>query len=127
MEKKVNEVMRHSVPMCPLEASAKDVARIMSKENSRIVVVIDRTGEAWGVIAESDLIEHIDDDLEKISAEDILTESIVTIPPDVSISEAANVMNTRKVNQLVIMHADPKTSRPVGIIFAGDIVKEMGK
>ena len=115
---KIHDIMHKGVVFCYPEDTVKDVAKIMNDNQIRSVVVIDQTGEVWGVIS-------IMEDLEATKAEDVMRPYKIEIDPQAPVQDAIELMKKRKFEHLVIIdpHAGPK--RPVGIITSFDIVEYM--
>ena len=62
-------------------------------------------------------------DIENTRAEDLMTPFVVEAHPDMNLKEVANIMVAKDVHRLVIL--SPVGRKPVGLLSASDIVKEM--
>jgi len=117
--------MHRGVIYCyPLD-SAREVAKIMATNQIRAVVVVDETGEVWGLISIMELLGLYGQELEKIKAEEIMKPYKIEVDPQLPIESAIALMKRKKIDQLIIIdpHAGPK--RPVGILTSFDIVQYM--
>ncbi len=88
--------------------------------------MVDEAGEACGVISDLGILEAYGRDLEKTKAEEVLHRCTVTVRPTATIWAAAREMQERQIHHLVILSEHP-LHRPVGILAASDIVREMAK
>jgi len=54
-----------------------------------------------------------------------MSQQVETIIPDILVSTAVLIMQDRKVDRLVILHAPPATQIPVGVISLSDVVRDI--
>ena len=97
-------------------------ANLMNDRNIGGVVVLDGDRLA-GIFTERDVLRRVVaqglDPAETTVAE-VMTVSVITCPPDLSIEDCAAVMTTRGVRHLPVLDGD----RLVGVLSLGDLVKE---
>jgi len=131
---KVKDVMIRGVITVPLNTAVKDIAKIIVESHVHGVCIIDEFGEIVGIVSETDIIKAFNKDINKVTAEEIMTDKVATISGESYIGEAVDVMVKQKIHRLIIRHkrrnvglalALPK--RPVGILSASDVVKMMAK
>jgi len=122
---KICDLMHKGVIFCYPDDSAKDIARMMKENQIRSVVVMDETGEVWGLVSIMELLPLYNKNLDEIRAEDIMRPYQIEVDPQWSIEKAIEIMQKRKIEHLIIIdpHAGPK--RPVGILTSFDIVQYM--
>ncbi len=122
---KICDLMHKGVIFCYPDDSAKDIARMMKENQIRSVVVMDETGEVWGLVSIMELLPLYNRNLDEIRAEDIMRLYQIEVDPQWSIEKAIEIMQKRKIEHLIIIdpHAGPK--RPVGILTSFDIVQYM--
>jgi len=99
----------------------------MARFNTDAVIILDEMAEACGVITQMDLLRCYGKNLEWIRAESLMTPHVVTVSPMASLAEAASLMVTHGVRQLVVPKGDLAGMRPVGLLSVEDIIKEMAK
>ena len=103
------------------------VADMMTEEDISCIVIVDQNDEAAGIISSLDLVRAFSEkttaDLEKITAEDIMTPFVVEAHPEMSLKEIANIMRVKNVHRVVVL--SPIGRKPVGLLSATDIVKQM--
>ena len=121
----IHDIMHKGVVFCYPDDTVKDVAKIMNDNQIRSVVVVDQTGEVWGVISIMELLPFYGGDLEAVKAEDVMRPYKIEIDPQAPVEDAIELMKKHRFEHLVIIdpHAGPK--RPVGIITSFDIVEYM--
>jgi CBS domain-containing protein len=122
---KVCDLMHKGVTCCYPEETARSVAGMMQANQYRAVVVVHQSGEVWGLISVLDLIRRYGEDLDELSAEDIMRPYAIDVDPQWPVERAIDLMRRRKIEHLIIVdpHAGPK--RPVGILTTFDIIRHM--
>jgi len=122
---KVCDLMHRGVIFCYPNDTAQEIAKIMDTNHVRAVVVVDESGEVWGLISIMEMISLYGKDLENIRAEDIMRPYKIEVDPKWPIQKAIGLMKKQKINHLIIIdpHAGPK--RPIGILANIDIVRYM--
>jgi len=121
--KKVRDVMTRGVVTVPLDAPVKEIVRILVDANISGIVVIAPDCEVAGVISEIDIIKSIDSDWNLLTAEDVMSSSVRTIEPEMSLTKAAHIMNELNIHRLLVLSLSPAYGFPVGILTASDILK----
>ena len=124
MAKLVRDLMKIGVPTCTLETPLAEVARIMVRDQADSLIVMDEFG-ACGVVSQSDLVHAYSRNFTLLAAKDVMTDKIISIPPEAALTTAANLMQDEKVHQVFIMHEHPGPSRPSAVITTRAIVREM--
>lgn len=128
MSKIVRDLMEHEVITCASSASLIEAARIMSEQNATYLVVIDETDEACGLVTEMDLLRSCAEEPKSVTVEDIMISPVPTISPTAPAAQAVSMMLEKGLSHLVIVHNIPaQPLRPVGIISARDIIREIAE
>jgi CBS domain-containing protein len=124
---RVCDLMHKGVSCCYPEETVKSVAKMIQANQFRSVVVVHQSGEVWGLISILDLVRHHGEDLERLSAEDIMRPYTIDVDPQWPVERAIEIMRKRKIEHLIIIdpHAGPK--RPVGILTSFDIIRHMSQ
>jgi predicted transcriptional regulator len=119
--------MHKGVNCCYPEETVKSVAKMIQANQFRSVVVVHQSGEVWGLISILDLVRHWGEDLEKLSAEDIMRPYKIDVDPQWPVERAIEIMRKRKIEHLIIIdpHAGPK--RPIAILTTFDIIRHMSQ
>lgn len=127
---KVRDVMTRSVITVPMDASVREVIKTLANEDITGVVVTDPHGGIMGIISEMDIVKAFNEDLDKLTADDIMADNVKTIKPESTVKEAAGLMKKEKVHRIVIAHEKGHIgvpSHPIGILSATDIVRLIAK
>ncbi len=132
MEKKVKllkDVMTKRVVTIPSTLSIREISKIMAREEVSGVAVVDPERGVMGIVSECDVLRHFGKrNWELLTAEEIMTPYVEAIRPEITIEEAADVMQKKRLHRLLVMSRDlSEPQMPVGIISASDIVKEIGR
>jgi len=120
-ELSVRDVMTVDVKTAPPDTTVSDILRIMVENNIGSVVIVGPRREVLGIVTERDLIRKVllkGLNPRETKAEEIMSKPVVTIEPDASIQEAANLMKEKGVGHLPVV----ENGRVVGIIAEGDII-----
>ncbi len=97
------------------DVTLKEAAKIMSREGiGSLVLLKKRTPQ--GIVTERDVIKNISKLKENISK--FINKTLITISPDATIDEAADVMAAKKVKRLIVV----KNKKLKGIITATDLI-----
>jgi CBS domain-containing protein len=131
LEKKLlRDVMTRGVVTVPMGSTIKQIAILLSKHSLSEAVVIGHDGSAVGVISNMDILTVIGkENWENISAESIMTPYIETAKPTSTLVEAARIMGDKHIHRLLIFSEQGvgASNRPIGIVSASDIVREVAR
>jgi CBS domain-containing protein len=118
----VREVMSSPVITVRKGESAMRVAKLMIDNGIGSVVVVDEEKRPIGIITERDIVKMLASggfDPERTRAEDIMSQPLRAISPELGIEEAAKLMRRFGVKRLPIM----EKGALIGIISSGDILR----
>jgi CBS domain-containing protein/mannitol/fructose-specific phosphotransferase system IIA component (Ntr-type) len=130
----VRDVMVHRIDSVPPEATLGSTMEIMTRKRLRAVPVIGSKGEVLGVVTDSDLMRVLLPQIPRAEREDpadsgilnrpvrdIMTRSVLCVSEDLGISEVANMMIHKDVEQVPVV----KAGRITGMVSRGDIVRKL--
>ena len=106
--------------------SVLETASIMEREGHGCVIVVD-DNIAIGIVTERDIVHRVTAsgiDPSKVRVQDIMSSPLITIPPGVTIKEAAQKMSAYEIRRIVVASED---GRLFGLLTAGDIAKWLAK
>jgi CBS domain-containing protein len=114
---RVHDVMRVGVVTCRPETLLTDVAQMMVGYDVHSIVVAEVKGDAgmWGIVTSLDLVREADK-LGDLTAGEVATTELITIPADESLEQAAKLMDEHRISHLIAVQ--PGTDRPAGVISA---------
>ena len=125
--RRVRDVMSHAIVTCPPDAAPEAIARAMTERRSRSVVVIDEDGRAVGVITGSDLLSLYDPGEQAGTAAELIRKPLITADPNLSLSDAADLIIRHEVHRLVVVDPSAANGAPIGMVSTSDIVAEMAQ
>lgn len=116
----VRSVMRPAPEMLGTERSAADAAELMERDEVGVVPVRDERGELVGLVTDRDLVLRVlarRRDPVEVTLGEVATVDVVTVSPDVDVSEARDLMVEHQVRRIPVV----EEGRLVGILALGDI------
>jgi len=124
MAKFVRDIMKIGVPVCELDTALPAIAKLMAQENADAVVVMDEVGSC-GVVSQSDLVRAYPRNYELLTAKDVMTAKVLTVPPDAAATAVAHMMMDEHVHQVFVLHEHPGAGKPSAVVTMRAIVREM--
>jgi len=116
---KVHHAMRVGVITCRPQTRLADVAKMMVGYDAPSVVVADvEEGGLWGIVTSLDLARAADK-LDSMTARDVATTDLITVPSDASLREAGKLMDEHRISHLIAVQ--PEDGRPAGVISSRDL------
>ncbi len=112
----VQEVMKTAIGISK-ELSLKRASIIMSEKQVEILFIVDAT-EVIGVISERDLIGNFGS---KKKVGDIMSRSVISIPPNEEVETARRLMLEKKMEMLPVVDARDGL---VGVLSSNDLLDE---
>ena len=122
MSKKIKEVMSASPIGLEDTATLSDAARAMRDGDFGSVVVL-KDGSVCGVVTDRDIVIRAvaeGKDPESVKLGEICSGDVVTVGPEQSVDEAAELMRDKAVRRVPVVDK----GRLVGIVSLGDLAKE---
>src|SRR5665213_533262 len=140
---KVADLMTRKVVSVPPELTVVAVATLLAEKHISAVPVVDAQRGLVGIVSEGDLMRRPETGTERhtswwlrafsapdtlaeryvkshgLAAKDVMTHNVVTIAPDASLAEAAELMERNRVKRLPVTQED----RIIGIIARADLVR----
>ncbi len=128
---RIRDAMKKGVITVDLESSVQKVLNLLSDNHVSGLVVVDEFGEIWGVISSIDVVAALKDktgeEIDGLTAEDLMTPQAIEIGPEKTLEDAAGVMAEKGIHRIVIGHPHEGRRVPVGIITATDIIEALKK
>jgi len=120
----IREVMTPNPRSVSPNDSIQNAACIMRDEDAGAVPVVDN-GRAVGIVTDRDIVVRVVAEGGQLSrpVRDIVTSSLVSVTPDMSTREAAELMSEHQIRRLPVVEHD----RLVGIVSIGDLAVKEGK
>jgi arabinose-5-phosphate isomerase len=119
----VSDVMRTGdrIPRVAVGTSLLDALREISRKQLGMAAIVDEDGRLQGIFTDGDLRRLLErgSDVRTVKLADVMTRNPLTIAPDVLATEAAQLMDQRKKNQLLVVDA---TGALVGALHMHDLM-----
>jgi arabinose-5-phosphate isomerase len=119
----VSDVMRtgERIPSVQVDTSLVDALREISRKQIGMTAVLDGAGKLLGIFTDGDLRRLLErgGDVRAVKLADVMTRTPLTIAPDVLATEAAQLMDQRKKNQLLVVDA---SGALVGALHTHDLM-----
>lgn len=142
------DLMTHNPVVVTPETPLPEVAAIMAKRDIGAVLVVDAAGMLKGIITESDFtgvarcvpftmelapvifgaraatldeLGRIYAQARKLTAREVMSEKVVSVPPDMEVGKVVRLMLDRKLKHVPVVEA----GKAVGMIARHDVLKLM--
>lgn len=104
---RIADVMTRDLPTADPQASIRDAAREMRRTGMKALPVCDGP-RLVGIVTDWDLVEALagEDDPSGQSLADFMSTDLVAVPPDATLTDAAEVMAEREVHHLLVRDGD---------------------
>jgi CBS domain-containing protein len=103
--KLVRDLMTVGVQTCPMRMPIGDVARLLLDKELEGIVVLDGEGHGVGVVSRDDLARAYGrGDVDNLTAEDVMSEGVPQVPPDIPLAAAAQLMADNGWRAAFLMH-----------------------
>lgn len=124
---RVCDLMDRRVTVCHLDDSVSDVVRAMKANQFRPLVVVDQSGEVWGLISRLAVIRFYGKDLNQISAEDVMRPYNFQVDPQWPVEKAIDLMKRKGFEHLIIVDPHAGLKRPIGVLSSFNVVWLMSR
>ena len=121
----VRDLMTVGVFTCSPSTPLKEIARTILDRDLEEIVVLEE-GHNIGVVGQDELAQiYSREDWESLKAEDVLRPGIPTVPADIPISTAAQIMHDQKVRVLYLTHHASGVEYPAAFISYRHLIRHL--
>ncbi|GAB4573783.1 MAG: hypothetical protein Kow0077_17210 [Anaerolineae bacterium] len=122
----VRDLMTVGVKTCGPQTPIVDLARLILQEDLECVVVLDHEGHGIGTVSRDDLIKAYGlPDCCDLTAEDVMTDGVPQVPPDIPVTAAAQIMRDRGIRAVFMMHNAGGIIYPAAILTYTHILRHL--
>jgi CBS domain-containing protein len=122
----VRDVMSYAIVTCTPETALASAARAMTERRSRSIVVIDKVGQAVGVITGNDLLTLYESAQRTTTVKDLMRRPI-TCDIDLPLRDAIDLIIRNEVHRVVVTDSSAADAAPAGIFSTSDVIREMAQ
>jgi CBS domain-containing protein len=125
-ESTVAEIMQRKVLAVEMNTTAKECAKVMTKRGVGCAVIVQGKA-AIGIVTERDLVSKVMADVldsSKVLVRDIMSTPLITVTPEATMTEAAELMAEYGIRRLVVIDREGGLA---GIITSVDLAKILAK
>lgn len=120
----IRELMSSNICFIREDSPVSDAVDLMKKNNIGFIPVCDNRNCPVGLITDRDILMRTaamdDAPLSSISAGQIMTDQVTSIPSDMNIHDAALIFSQKKVRRLPVS----ENGRLVGVVSLSDLAKK---
>ncbi len=117
----VKDVMSKKVNTIEENKSVFQASKIMAKSRRGYVIVL-KKNKPVGILTDSDILEKViskGKDVKKIKVKEVMSSPLITISPDVDISEVSRIMRKNLIKRIPVVDK----GKLIGVITDSDIAK----
>lgn len=117
----VGEIMHKGerIPLVETGTRMRDAIIEISSKGFGCVGIVKADGRLAGIITDGDLRRHIDQDLDLMTVDDVMTLNPKTGTKDLLVAKALDLVNSSAITALMIVEDD----RPIGIVHLHDLLR----
>ena len=124
--KLVRDLMTVGVPTCKTDIFVVDIARFILENNVEEMVVLGAEGEGLGVVGYEELIKvYGRDDVESLTAEQVMREGVPELPSDIPLTVAAQMMKDQNIRVAYMTHNSTGIIYPAAMISYKHIIRHI--
>jgi len=124
--KLVRDLMTVGVPTCKWDAPIRDIARFLLEHHVEAMCVLDAEGHGIGIVGEQELVAaYGKENLDLLKAEDIMSEGVPELNPDLLLTAAAQMMTDKGIRIAYMMHNSAGIIYPAAYISYRHILRHM--
>jgi CBS domain-containing protein len=125
----VRDVMHKGVESIDSSTTVGNAAQLMNAKSLHMLVVIDFDCALGGVLSQIDIVaaKLMTADERKflnMSVGELMTNRVLTVPPDMSLREAAAIITKHRIHRVVVANNDDLCN-PVGVLSLTDIMSHL--
>ncbi len=123
--KLVRDLMTVGVPTCAPDTRMDEIARLLVEKNYEEVVVLEE-GHNVGVVGYSELVKiYAQENALELTAEAVMRPGILSVPADIPLETAAQIMRDHGVRVLYLTHHAGGVEYPAAMISYAHLVRHM--
>ena len=123
----VRDAMHQGVESIDSTTTVGEATALMNAKGLRMLVVLDFDCALGGILSQIDIVAakllHEDrKKFENIAVGDLMTNRVLTVPPDMTLREAAAIITKHRIHRVVVAEPDDLCN-PIGMLSLSDIMR----
>ena len=124
--KLVRDLMTVGVPTCKTSTPLVDIARFLTEHQVEEMVVLGEEGEGVGVVGYEELVKSYGrDEIQSLTAEDMMREGVPELPADITLVLAAQMMRDKGIRVAYMLHNSAGIIYPAAMISYKHLVRHL--
>jgi len=124
--KLVRDLMTVGVPTCKHDTPVRDIARYLLEHHVEAMCVLDEDGHGIGIAGEQQLVSvYGRDNLDELTAEDIMSEGVPELGADIPLTVAAQMMKDMGIRIAYMLHNSAGIIYPAAFISYHHILRHL--
>jgi CBS domain-containing protein len=124
--KLVRDLMTIGVPTCKTDTPVADIARFLIENNVEEMVALGEEGEGLGVVGFEELVNaYHRENIQALTAEDVMREGVTELPSDIPLTVAAQMMKDKGVRVAYMNHNSAGIIYPAALISYKHLVRHL--
>lgn len=122
----VRDLMTIGVKACTPSMLIGEVARLLLEYDLEGLVVLDHEGHAVGVVTQDELVSAYGRaDARSLTAADIMRDDVPSLPPDIPLTAAAQLMQDMGVRIVFLMHNSAGIIYPAAVLSYRHLLRHL--
>jgi len=122
----VRDLMTVGVPTCKISTPVVDIARFIVEQNVEEMVMLGNEGEGIGVVGYEELVSAYGrENVQSLTAEDVMREGVPEFPADIPLTVAAQMMRDKRIRVAYMTHNSAGIIYPAAMISYKHIIRHL--
>ncbi len=122
----VRDLMSVGVATCAPDTPIIEIARLLLEKQLEAVVVLNNEGHAIGIISQKELVKaYTRDKHQQLTAEAIMRDGVPSVPPDIPLTAAAQIMQDQGIRVIYLMHHAGGIAYPAAVLSYQHLLRHL--
>ncbi len=122
----VRDLMSVGVATCAPDTPIIEIAHVLIEKKLEAVVVLNNEGHAIGIVSQKELVKaYTRDNHQQLTAEAIMHDGVPSVPPDIPLTAAAQIMQDQDIRVIYLMHHAGGIAYPAAVLSYQHLMRHM--
>lgn len=122
----VRDLMSVGVATCAPDTPIIEIARVLIEKKLEAVVILNNEGHAIGIVSQKELVKaYTRDNHQQLTAEAIMHDGVPSVPPDIPLTAAAQIMQDHDIRMIYLMHHAGGIAYPAAVLSYQHLLRHM--